>query len=54
MFRKLRTYIREFKLTMKMKLVLSLSSIVVILLVSTIPSMKLSVVHLNVAYWLVM
>ena len=35
MFRKLRTYIREFKLTMKMKLVLSLSSIAVILLVSS-------------------
>lgn len=33
--RKLRTRIREFKLTMKMKLVLSLSSIAVILLVSS-------------------
>ena len=35
MFRKIRSYIREFKLTMKMKLVLSLSSIAVILLVSS-------------------
>ena len=35
MLRKLRTYIRDFKLTMKMKLVLSLSSIAVILLVSS-------------------
>ena len=35
MFRKLRTSLKTFKLTMKMKLTLSLSSIAVVLLVSS-------------------
>ena len=35
MLKKLRTYIRNFNLTMKMKLILSLSSISVVLLVSS-------------------